>query len=138
MSKKIFSNAIMTALVLLKITTGTAAVAQQDTDEARWQRTVDDGTLQAYVDFILEYPRSRYVDEAICRIGQVNAPIAMQTARTAAEGQGGSGTGASIDDCRDVAGAGVISEGSDTGTEVLISDYAILLATDTRGRMFNI
>lgn len=138
MNEKFFSKAIMTAMVLLRISTGSAAVAQQNSDEAGWQRTVDEGTVQAYVNFVLQNPTSRFVDEAICRIGQVNEPRAIQTAVSAAAGQGGTGTGATIDDCRDYGGDVVVSEGSDAGAEIMISDYGILLATDTRGRMFNI
>ena len=138
MSKKFFSNAIMTVMALLKISTSTAAFAQQNSDEARWQRAVDDGTVQAYVDFVLQNPTSRFVDEAICRIGTVNEPVAVEAAVTAAAGQGGTGTGATIDDCREYTSDIVISEGSDAGAEILIADYSIVLATDTRGRMFNV
>lgn len=139
MSKKFLSNAVMTAMLLLKISSGTtAAVAQQDSDEAQWRRAVDVGTVQAYVDFVLQNPTSRFVDEAVCRIGQVDEPRAVQTAVSAASGQGGTGTGASIDDCRDYGGDVVVNEGSDSGAEILIADYSIVLATDTRGRMFNI
>jgi hypothetical protein len=121
MKKGIVSRLVTMFLVGTKLVSGSPAFAQPNV--LAWEQTVADGSVEAYVNFVFEYVDSEFVDEAICRIAAVDEPLGEVTALQAAAIEGGTGTGATWDHCKDVEYAGNLN---------------VVLATDTFGRMFNI